>query len=149
MMYYGYRCYNEDDKPLGWLYTPTATEITWTDKNFDWCKKWKTQKGAEKYLNNYNSRWHFQSRGGYLKIEVMPLDELKPITSRKQEILGEWGDNIVDNKIKEDKKLPIISFTPTLEMMQWLNKERWDSESDEDLIKRKLHKFMKMEREGY
>lgn len=148
-MYYGYRCYDKNNEPLGWLYRPTATEITWTDKNLDWCKRWKKQQTAEKYFNNYNSRWQFQSSGGYLQIEVMPFDEPKPITSRKQEILGEWGNNIVDNEIKEDKKLPIISFTPTLEMMQWLNKERWDSESDEDLIKRKLHKFMKMEREGY
>jgi hypothetical protein len=85
-MYYGYRCYNKDGEPLGWLYTySNNTEYTWTDKDFGWCKKWKTERGARKQFDNCNARWKFVSKGGFLKIELMPCDDDKPIKIQLQE----------------------------------------------------------------
>jgi hypothetical protein len=85
-MYYGYRCYNKDGEPLGWLYTySNNTEYTWTNKDFDWCKKWKTQRGARKQFDSCNARWKFVSKGGFLKIELMPCDDDKPIKIQLQE----------------------------------------------------------------
>ncbi|MEA5595762.1 hypothetical protein [Rivularia sp. UHCC 0363] len=94
-MYYGYRCYNSEDKPIGWLYTHNSdTEIVWTDTKLNWCKKWKTQKGAVNSFDHFNSRWKFKSEGGYLKIEVMPeFEEPESAASRKQKLLEEWGDD--------------------------------------------------------
>jgi hypothetical protein len=96
-MYYGYRCYNSKNEPIGWLYTfNNNTEYAWTDKNLDWCKRWKTRKGAENNLDRYNSRWQFISKGGYLKIEVMPeFEEPLSAASRKQKLLEEWGDDAI------------------------------------------------------
>lgn len=72
-MYYGYRCYSQEGQPIGWFYTHSNdTEFTCTKINFDWCKRWKTQRGAAKNFDYYNRRWQFQSKGGYLKIEIMP-----------------------------------------------------------------------------
>ncbi len=95
-MYYGYRCYDSESKPIGWLYTHSNdTEITWTNRELNWCKKWKTQKGAANNFDRYNSRWKFSSKGGYLKIEVMPeFEEPLSAASRKQRLLEEWGDDI-------------------------------------------------------
>lgn len=72
-MYYGYRCYDQDGKPIGWFYTHSNDrELAFTTTNFDWCKRWKTQRGAAKNFDHYNRRFTSQSKGGYLKIEVMP-----------------------------------------------------------------------------
>lgn len=82
---------------MGWLYTHTNdTEIVWTYKELHWCKKWKTQKGAANNFDHFNSRWQFKSRGGYLKIEVMPeFEEPETAASRKQKLLEEWGGYII------------------------------------------------------
>lgn len=96
-MYYGYRCYDSEDKPLGWLYTyNSGTEITWTNRELHWCKRWKTERGALNNFDKYNSLWQFQSKGIYLKIEVMPeFEEPLSAASRKQKLLEEWGDDAV------------------------------------------------------
>lgn len=83
---YGYRCYNKDGEPLGWLYTySNNTEYTWTDKDLSWCKKWKTERGASKQFDNCNARWKFVSKGGFLKIELMPDYDDKPVKTQLQE----------------------------------------------------------------
>ena len=65
-------------------------------ENLNWCKKWKTQKGAVNNFDSYNSRWQFNSKGGYLKIEVMPeFEEPLSAASRKQKLLEEWGDDAI------------------------------------------------------
>ena len=72
-MYYGYRCYSQEGQPIGWLYTyNNDTDLAFTTTNFHWCKRWKTERGVTKNFDYYNRRWQFQSKGGYLKIEVMP-----------------------------------------------------------------------------
>ena len=119
-MYYGYRCYNSEDKPIGWLYTfNNNTEYAWTDKNLDWCKKWKTQRGAANNFDRYNSRWQFSSKGGYLKIEVMPEFE-EPLSAafRKQRLLEEWGDN--DNQELDNAEIQEITTSFEFELIKGL-----------------------------
>lgn len=156
-MYYGYRCYTKEDAPLGWLYTfDSDTEYAWTDKNLNWCKRWKTERGAKKHFDNYNSRWQFKSKGGYLQIEIMPnIPEPESKESRRQKILEEWGDAVVvQPQNKDDDKSPIISFRPKAELLEWLEEERWtddngEPEADAALINRKLEKLRKLEKQGF
>ncbi len=95
-MHYGYRCYNKDGEPLGWFYTyNNDTEITWTTIDLNWCKRWKTERGAKKNFDRYNRRWRFKSSGGYLKIEVMPdIQEPCSAETKARMLLEEWGDNV-------------------------------------------------------
>lgn len=102
-MYYGYRCYSQDGQPIGWFYTcNNDSELTFTNTNFDWCKRWKTERGATKNFDYYNRRWQFQSKGGYLKIEVMPEVPQKAV-SKQQET--EQNNTIykMNNQTKETK----------------------------------------------
>jgi len=88
-MHYGLRCYNKDSEAIGWLYTyNNDTELVWTIKNLNWCRQWKTERGAKKNFERYNSRWQFISKGGYLKIEVMP-------DIPESAVLDELGENAV------------------------------------------------------
>ncbi|NWF61744.1 MAG: hypothetical protein HXY43_21425 [Fischerella sp.] len=156
-MYYGYRCYNKDDKPLGWLYTfSNNTEYAWTNQDLHWCKRWKTERGAKKHFDNYNNRWQFKSKGGYLKIETMPnIPEPESTESRRQKILEEWGDDVViQSQNKDDEKSYKMSFIPKIEILEWLKKERFtddngEPETDAALLNRKLYKLMKLEQQGF
>lgn len=148
--YFGFRCYNKDGEPLGWLYTANAEkEYNWTNehKYFHWCKLWKTEQGAKNNFDWYNKQWQFKSKGGYLKIEQMP--EIEEIESPRQSQKN-WDkanpDVIKESKIKYDKKRPIWSFRPTSENLEWLEQERWEgdegkSENDTALLNRKLTKI--------
>ena len=92
MAYYGFQCY-VDDKFLGWLYTYNQnTEIGWTAQSIEWCLKWKTEKGATKNFDYYNSRWQHQSGGGYLKIALLP-----DISENPQKALKE--DNLINQEL--------------------------------------------------
>ncbi|WP_414530486.1 hypothetical protein [Nodularia chucula] len=156
-MYLGYRCYSKEDKPLGWLYTFSCdTECAFIHKNLHWCKRWKTERGAKKYFDRYNRRWQFQSKGGYLKIEVMPdIAEPKSRKSRYQKILEEWGDDVVAQPQKpDDTKYPTMSFNPKPELLKWLEDERetddnGELESDAALLNRKLKKLKQLETQGF
>lgn len=157
-MYYGYRCYSQEDKPLGWLYTFNCdTEYAFTKNNLRWCKRWKTERGAKKRFNQYNRRWQFQSKGGYLKIEVMPdIAEPKSTKSRHQKILEEWGDDVVAQPQKPDDatSYTTMSFNPKPELLEWLEEERetddnGELESDAALLNRKLKKLKKLETQGF
>ncbi|QIR41776.1 hypothetical protein HCG51_34395 (plasmid) [Tolypothrix sp. PCC 7910] len=156
-MYYGYRCYNKEDEPLGWLYTfDCDTEYTWTNKELHLCKRWKTERGAKKHFDSYNSRWQFKSKGGYLKIEIMPdIPEPESKESRRQKILEEWGDDVViQPQNKDHKKSTIMSFSPKNELLEWLEEERWTDdngkpETDAALLNRKLEKLRKLEQQGF
>ncbi len=156
-MYYGYRCYTKEDKPLGWLYTFSCdTEYAWTNKDLHWCKRWKTERGAKKHFEHYNSRWQFKSQGGSLKIEVMyEISEPESTKSRCQKILEEWGDHVViQPQNKSDEKSHTMSFSPTAELLEWLEEERGtddngESETDASLLNRKLKKLKNLEQQGF
>jgi len=154
-MYYGYRCYNKGDEPLGWLYTyNNDTELVWTTKNLSWCKRWKTERGAKKNFERYNNHWQFKSTGGYLKIEVMPdIEEPESAESRTSKLLEEWGDHAISTSPNNGSNLQVLLFHPTPEILQWLEKERnlcdGEPESDDILINRKLEKLRKLEQQGF
>jgi hypothetical protein len=147
-MYYGLRCYNKDGEALGWLYTYNDdTELVWTIKNLDWCKRWKTERGSQKNFDRYHSRWQFKSKGGFLKIEVMP-DIQQPDKSKgsASKLLEEWGE---DENVTNTS---VLSFHPSSEIFKWLEEERLindrnEAESDDALINRKLDKLRKLEQQ--
>lgn len=121
-MHYGYRCYSNSGQLLGWLYTyNNDTEYTWTDeKNLAYCKSWKTERGARKHFNNCNARWTSISKGGYLKIEVMPEYDSRPDKVKLQEdrlimqlnSLHLMGDD--DPKIEKPMKLKLAQILISL-----------------------------------
>jgi hypothetical protein len=89
-MYYGYRCYSQEGQPLGWLYTyNNDSDLAFNTTNFDWCKRWKTQRGVAKNFDYYNRRWQFQSKGGYLKIEVMPEVTQTEVSKKSDDVIQE------------------------------------------------------------
>jgi hypothetical protein len=61
---------------------------------------------------------------------------------------------IKQSKANYDKKRPVWSFRPEPELIQWLEEERWDnddgaSETNAELLNRKLTKLMKLEQQGF
>ena len=143
-MYYGYRCYNKDGKDEGWLYTAQAERELNPTKNpdfFHWCKRWKTERGARKNFDHYNSRWQSYTKGGYLKIEVMPEMKIEQNT-----------DNIKESQSKEDENIYVwnLEFKEGDEdILEWLNEQRLDDESNQELVVRKLRKLMNLEQQRY
>lgn len=133
-MYYGYRCYNKDGEDEGWLYTARSEQELNPTKNpklFDWCKRWKTERGAKKNFDFYNRRWHEKTDGGHLKIEVMPEIEVEQNT-----------DEVND---QDDETNPIwdIEFQDgDKDVLQWLNEQRLDDESNQELVMRLLRQLM-------
>ena len=152
--YYGYQCYDNEDNPLGWLYTyNNDTELTYTKRNFDWCKRWKTDRGAKKNFDWYNNRWHFNTKGGYLKIEVMPEMPSDPYQSQ-QKWQQKNSDIVQESKGKYDAVNPVWSVRLKSEIREWLEEERWADdngilETNAALVNRKLEKLMQLERQGY
>lgn len=151
--FYGYRCYSPNNVAIGWFYTHGSRDYSWTNELSDlhWCKRWKTFKGATKHLDIYNEKWKFGSKGGYIKIEVMPDFEL-PLSELEQKRKA-WDaanpDIIKQSKAEYDKKRPVVSFRPAPEIREWLDEERYDDngvpETDTALINRKLDKLRRME----
>ncbi|NEO33208.1 MAG: hypothetical protein F6K36_22840 [Symploca sp. SIO3C6] len=142
-MYYGFRCYDKNSKPLGWLYTyDNGTVIAFTKQNLDWCKRWKTEPGAKKNFDFYNRRWQFQSKGGYLKIEVMPEFTEPSKQRRLQDFL-----ELTEEEFETTQS--VWSFQPTPENLKWLEEERCENEDNAALLNRKLEKLRKLEQQGY
>lgn len=103
-------------------------------------KTWKTEKGAKKYLETHL----FIGRAGE-RLRAMWTDiEVVEITPQQQ-----WHTNnpgvIKEAKAKYDSKRPVLSFRPKPEILEWLERERCESESDAELLNRKLGKLMKLE----
>lgn len=155
-MYYGYRCYTKEDKPLGWLYTfDSNLEYAFINKSFHLCKRWKTEKGAKKHFDYYNNNWQFKSKGGYLKIEIMPeiTDNGKEKSSQQR-----WNeanrDALYQAQENYNQKRPIMSFRPKAELLEWLEEERrsdedGEPESDASLLNRKLEKLRQLEQKDF
>ncbi|MCG5062212.1 MAG: hypothetical protein KA714_30660 [Limnoraphis sp. WC205] len=157
-MYYGYRCYNKDREALGWLYTAVSEQELNAIAKEDflvWCKRWKTKRGAEKNFDYYNQRWHYKSDGGYLQIEQMPeleTHQLKDYRETKKRWDKQNVDKVKESKAKYDADNPVWSIRFKDEdgnVLEWLNEERWDNESNQELLMRKLRKLMNLENQGY
>lgn len=152
--YYGYQCYDNEGNPLGWLYAHSNdTELAFTTRIFDWCKRWKTEQGAKKNFDWYNNRWHFKTKGGYLKIEVMPEIPSDPYQNQ-QKWQQKNPDTVQESKAKYDAGNPVWSVRLKSEIREWLEEERWADdngipETNAALVNRKLEKLMQLERQGF
>lgn len=106
-------------------------------------KTWKTEKGARKYLETHL----FIGRAGE-RLRAMWTDiEVVEISPQQQ-----WHTNnpsaIKESKARYDSKRPVLSFRPKSEILAWLEKERSPSESDAQLLNRKLGKLMELEQQS-
>lgn len=156
--YFGYRCYNQEGKVLGWLYTYSegVTErLVWTNdpETFHWCKRWKREKTAKKHFDYYNQRFQSQTEGGYIQIETMPEIE-EDARKTHQQRWNEANPEVVKvANQKYNEKYPVLSFRPTPEICEWLEKERWDEngkpETNAALLIRKLNKLITLEAKGF
>ncbi|HEY9811304.1 MAG TPA: hypothetical protein V6D13_18420 [Halomicronema sp.] len=133
MPYYAYQCY-VNDKFLGWLYTHSGGEISFTVQNIEWCLKWKTEKGAQKQFDFYNGRWEHSTEGGYLKISLLP-DTFKSPPKHINK----------DNYLNKDEPLT-FSVKSTPEIKRWLEVERQKMPGpNSEIISRKFAEFIKLE----
>jgi|GEM_PF-1709953 len=159
--YYGFLCYSQEGKPLGWLYTTQSErEYNWTDKPeyFHWCKRWKTKKGAIQNFDWYNEQWQFKSKGGWLKIEEMPEEVIPENSQNSRSSQERWDakhpEKVQKSKTKYDIKNPVWAFRPSHKLLEWLEQERWDDnhekpETDAALLNRKLEKLRELEQQGF
>ncbi|MEG4034605.1 hypothetical protein QUA03_12345 [Microcoleus sp. S36b_A4] len=103
-------------------------------------KKWKTERGAQKYLASHVlvGRQGERIQARWTEIEVVEISPQQ-----------QWHTNnpgvIKEAKAKYDSKRPVFSFRPKPEILEWLEKERCEDETDADLLNRKLGKLMKLE----
>ena len=124
-------------------YRPTQGDPEYNsvdDADMEYAKTWKTEKGAQKYLETHV----FVGRpGDRLRVRWTTI-EVVEITPQQQ-----WHINnpqvIRESKAKYDIKRPVLSFRPKPEILQWLERERCENESDAELLNRKLGKLMKLE----
>jgi len=108
--------------------------------NLEGAKKWKTERGARKYLESkvLVGRQGERIRARWTTIEVVEI-------SPQQQYHANNPGVIKAAKAKYDTKRPVFSFRPKPEILEWLEKERCEGESDADLLNRKLGKLMKLE----
>lgn len=80
------------------------------------------------------------------------------MSDKYRETKTNWNKNNLDkikkSKAEYDKKNPVWKFRPSVELREWLEKERWDDkdgkpETNAALLTRKLEKLMEMEYQGY
>lgn len=151
--YYGYRCYDENGNPIGWLYTTYQDgQLNWTKEYLDWCKRWKTERGAKKNFDWYNGRWKFHT-GGYLKIEIMPEISIDPYKNQ-QKWQEEHPESVKQSKAKYDSENPVWSIRLKPEVREWLEQHRLEDaggkvETNAALINRILEILMKLEQQKF
>ena len=108
--------------------------------NLEGAKKWKTERGARKYLESkvLVGRQGERIQARWTVIEVVEISPQQ-----------QWHTNnpgvIKEAKAKYDSKRPVLSFRPKPEILEWLERERYESETDAELLNRKLGKLMKLE----
>jgi hypothetical protein len=129
---------------------PECHAVDWA--TLENAKTWKTEKGAQKYLENHlfdGGRAGERLRARWTDIEVVEITPQQQWHAKNSEIIRQ-------SKAKYDSKRPVFSFRPKPEILEWLERERYDSdsesesesESDADLLNRKLGKLMKLEESG-
>ena len=127
-------------KSIGWLYTyNNDTELAFTNTSLNWCKRWKTKRGATKHFDYYNRRWQFHNKNGYLMIDVLP------------EVANtSYNVKIERQQIPEDEHI-VFSFAITSENMSWLERHRHKNEdgtieNNTELLNRMLTKLRMSEK---
>jgi hypothetical protein len=108
--------------------------------NLEGAKKWKTERGAQKYLESkiLVGRQGERIQARWTTIEVVEISPQQQYHANNPEVIRE-------SKAKYDSKRPVFSFRPKPEILEWLEKERCEGESDADLLNRKLGKLMNLE----
>ncbi|MEG3898103.1 hypothetical protein QT989_20890 [Microcoleus sp. SVA1_B6] len=103
-------------------------------------KTWKTERGAKKYLESHVlvGRQGEKIQARWTEIEVVEI-------SAQQQYHANNPSVIKEAKARYDIKRPVFSFRPKPEILEWLEKERCEGESDAELLNRKLGKLMKLE----
>lgn len=107
-------------------------------------RTWKTERGAKKYLEQHLllGRQGEKLRAKWSSIEVVEI-------SAQQQWDRQHSDIVKQSKDNYDRKHPVISFRPKLEIAEWLNEERFADETDAELLNRKLEKLRQLECQGY
>lgn len=103
-------------------------------------KKWKTERGAKKYLETHVlvGRQGERIQAKWTTIEVVEISAQQQYHTNNPEVIRKA-------KAKYDSKRPVFSFRPKPEILAWLERERCEDESDAQLLNRKLGKLMKLE----
>ena len=102
-------------------------------------KTWKTERGA----NNYLTKLLVEPGGDKLRNRWTTIEVVE--ISPQQQWYTKNSGVIKEAKAKYDSKRPVFSFRPKPEILEWLEKERYEGESDADLLNRKLGKLIKLE----
>ena len=124
---------------------------------------WKTADGAQRALNvlvpevlrhqtkkkdvrSYMD--YYRDSEGY-QVEIVGVKEA-PVQPTPQQRWDANHPNVIkESKAKYDADNPILSFRPTPKILEWLEEERFDNETNADLLKRKLEKLRQLESQGY
>ena len=103
-------------------------------------KTWKTERGARKYLESkvLVGRQGERIQARWTTIEVVKI-------SPQQQYHADNPSVIRESKAKYDSKRPVLSFRPKPDILEWLEKERKENETDVELLNRKLGKLMQLE----
>ena len=112
--------------------------------NLEGAKKWKTERGARKYLESkvLVGRQGERIQAKWTTVEVVEISAQQQYHTNNPEVIRKA-------KAKYDSKRPVLSFRPKPEILEWLEKERYENETDAELLNRKLGKLMKLkERSG-
>jgi hypothetical protein len=108
--------------------------------NLEGAKKWKTERGARKYLESkvLVGRQGERIQARWTTIEVVEISAQQQYHTNNPEVIRKA-------KAKYDSKRPVLSFRPKPEILEWLERERCEGETDAELLNRKLGKLMKLE----
>lgn len=125
---------------------------------------WKTTQGAEKALYGVSVTQvlrhqtrkkdvqtymdYYRESEGY-QVEIVEVVETPVQPTPQQRWDANHPEVIRESKAKYDEKNPVWSFRPPAEILEWLDEERWDDETNADLLKRKLEKLRQLECQGY
>lgn len=103
-------------------------------------KTWKTEKGAKKYLEThlFIGRQGERLRAMWTDIEVVEVSPQQQWHTNNPKVIRE-------SKAKYDVKRPVLSFRPKPDILEWLEKERKENETDAELLNRNLGKLMQLE----
>jgi hypothetical protein len=108
--------------------------------NLEGAKKWKTERGARKYLESkvLVGRQGERIQARWTTIEVVEISAQQQYHTNNPEVIRKA-------KAKYDSKHPVLSFRPKPEILEWLERERYEGESDARLLNRKLEELMDWE----
>jgi len=108
--------------------------------NLEGAKKWKTERGARKYLESkvLVGRQGERIQARWTTVEVVEISPQQQYHANNPEVIR-------TAKAKYDSKRPVLSFRPKPEILEWLERERCEGETDAELLNRKMGKLMKLE----